>query len=209
MENTKVPITMYAEVTPNPSVMKFVANKGLLEEGMVEYKNIDEAKTSPLAAKLFHFPFVKQVFITQNYVSVTKYDIVSWEDVVVELREFIREFIVAGNKIVTSVQPAVEEQVQEANTATNSTLGHGHVQTEEGTIEDRIVAILDEYVKPAVAQDGGNIAFRGFDAGKVTVALQGACSGCPSSTMTLKSGIENILKQMLPGEITEVVAAEE
>ena len=207
MENTKVPITMYAEVTPNPSVMKFVANKPLLLEGMVEYKNIDEAKPSPLASKLFHFPFVKQVFITKNYVSITKFDIVSWEDVVVELREFVREFIAAGNEIVTEI--TAPSATEEATPATTSTTQQGHSKTEEGTIEDRIVAILDEYVKPAVEQDGGNIAFRDFDNGKVTVALQGACSGCPSSTMTLKSGIENILKQMLPGEIKEVVAAEE
>ncbi len=197
---------MYAEVTPNPSVMKFVANKMLLEDGMIEFKNIDEAKPSPLAAKLFHFPFVKQVFITKNYVSITKFDIVSWEDVVVELREFIREFLASGNAILN--QSAVLNDGKNPDTI-QTNKGNGHSPTEEGTIEDRIVAILEEYVKPAVEQDGGNIAFRSFDAGTVTVALQGACSGCPSSTMTLKSGIENILKQMLPGEIEEVIAAEE
>ncbi|MFT5970694.1 MAG: Fe-S cluster biogenesis protein NfuA [Flavobacteriales bacterium] len=207
MENTKVPITMYAEVTPNPAVMKFVANKLLLEEGMVEYKNIDEAKGSPLASKLFHFPFVKQVFITSNYVSITKFDIVSWEDVVVELREFVREFLAAGNAIVTKMTEPSEDSTDDI--AAPIINKQGHTTAKEGTIEERIVAILDEYVKPAVEQDGGNIAFRAFEAGKVTVALQGACSGCPSSTMTLKSGIENILKQMLPGEIEEVVASEE
>ena len=208
MENQKVPVTIYAEVTPNPAVMKFVANKMLLEEGTVEYKNIDEAKPCPLAAKLFHFPFVKQVFISGNYISITRFDIVAWEDVVVELREYIREFIAAGNPLFIS-NPEVTESNTAQQVAQAQTQAQGHSETSSGSIEERIVGILDEYVKPAVEQDGGNIAFRNFEAGKVTVALQGACSGCPSSTMTLKSGIENILKQMLPGEITEVVAAEE
>ena len=194
----KEAIEVYAEVTPNPSVMKFGTNKALTQTD-VEYKNIDEAsKSSPLAQAIFTFPFVKEVFISDNYISVTKYDMVEWKEVFTEVRTFIREYLVEGKTIIKEVpkQEAITET--EAETPTVALEG----------ISAQIVDILDEYIKPAVAGDGGNIAFRSYDEEHkvVRVVLQGACSGCPSSTATLKNGIENLLKEMLPNQINEVIA---
>ncbi len=199
MTEEKIPYTIYAEMTPNPTVLKFVANAPLLEgDQIVEFKNIEEAKPSPLASRLFHFPFVKEVFITENYISVTKFDIVDWEDVTLEVREFIRDFLQSGEPVLNAPVNA------KTSSETASELAQP-VEPLEG-IDKKIVEILDEYVKPAVAADGGNIKFKKYDAGIVHVILQGACSGCPSSTITLKNGIESMLKQMLPGQINEVVA---
>jgi Fe-S cluster biogenesis protein NfuA len=195
----KEAIEVYAEVTPNPSVMKFGSNKSLTQTD-VEYKNIDEAsKSSPLAQAIFNFPFVKEVFISDNYISVTKYDMVEWNDVFTEVRTFIREYLVSGKTII-------KELPTEENTTLENTIEAPKVQLEG--ISAQIVDILDEYIKPAVASDGGNIAFRSYDEEHkiVSVILQGACSGCPSSTATLKNGIENLLKEMLPDKINEVVA---
>ena len=195
LRNDKVPVSVYAESTPNPAVMKFVANKPLVSES-IEFKNIDEAKISPLAQELFHFAFVKEVFISSNYVSITKFEVNTWEEVVMEIREFIRGFIESGNFILKE-NPAIQ-----TSTANNS-------ETENlGPLEAQIVSILDEYIKPAVASDGGNIQFDSYDASNksVQVILQGACSGCPSSTFTLKNGIENMLKEMMPGKVENVVA---
>ncbi|WP_298879156.1 NifU family protein [uncultured Polaribacter sp.] len=195
----KEAIEIYAEVTPNPSVMKFGSNKSLTQTD-VEYKNIDEAnKSSPLAQAIFNFPFVKEVFISDNYISVTKYDMVEWNDVFAEVRTFIREYLVAG-KIIIKELPN-----KEGNISANKT---EEPQVKLEGIPGQIVDILDEYIKPAVAGDGGNIAFRSYDADNkiVSVVLQGACSGCPSSTATLKNGIESLLKEMLPNQINEVVA---
>ena len=195
LRNDKVPVSVYAESTPNPAVMKFVANKPLVSES-IEFKNIDEAKISPLAKELFHFAFVKEVFISSNYVSITKFEVNIWEEVVMEIREFIRGFIESGNPILKE-NPAIQ-----TSTANNS-------ETENlGPLEAQIVSILDEYIKPAVASDGGNIQFDSYDASNksVQVILQGACSGCPSSTFTLKNGIENMLKEMMPGKVENVVA---
>lgn len=192
----KVPVEVYAEVTPNPSVLKFVANKKLVVSDL-EYKNIEEAKDSPLATDLFNFPFVKEVFISENYVSITKFDIVEWEDITVEIRSFIKEFIADGKTIVIATE---ETTKSEESTIENS------ADLDEVSLQ--IISILDEYIKPAVAADGGNILFQSYDTDTkiVNVLLQGACSGCPSSTITLKNGIENMLKQMIPGKIEEVVA---
>ena len=196
---TKEAIEVYAEVTPNPSVMKFGTNKSLTKTD-VEYKNIDEAsKSSPLALAIFDFSFVKEVFISDNYVSVTKYDMVEWNDVFTEVRTFIREYLVAGKTIIREL-PSEQKITLENNIEESKPKLEG--------ISAEIVAILDEYIKPAVASDGGNIAFRSYDDEHkiVRVILQGACSGCPSSTATLKNGIENLLKEMLPNQINEVIA---
>jgi len=194
VNNDKIPVSIYAESTPNPSVMKFVANKKLVSES-IEFKNIDEAKNSPFAQKLFHFAYVKEVFMSENYVSITKFDINSWEEVVMEIREFIRAFIEKGNTIIERY-PSANNNKEFASHSKNDPLEH------------QIVSILDEYIKPAVASDGGNIQFDSYDPIKksVQVILQGACSGCPSSTLTLKNGIENMLKEMIPGKIENVVA---
>lgn len=185
----KNPITVYAESTPNPSVTKFVANK-ILTKVAVECKNIDETKASPLAKDLFSFPFVKEVFIDENYISITKYDIADWNEITFELRNFLKQYLEQTDQIVD--EKAIE---QTANFA----------QQQEAFFENldvtsqQIMNILEEYVKPAVQSDGGNITFNSYDesTNTVQVTLQGACSGCPSSTFTLKNGIENMLRQML------------
>lgn len=210
MENTKkAPISIYAEMTPNPSVLKFVANKRLIEQDHVEFKNIEEAQPSPLAIKLFHYPFVKEVFISGNYVAITKFDIVEWEEVTLEMREMIRDFLTEGNSILNASYtstPSPEDNAAPAEALKQ--ISHPEEKAEEDyeEIEKKIVSLLDEYVKPAVEQDGGNIKFLNYEDGIVKVLLQGACSGCPSSTMTLKSGIQNLLAQMLPGQIQSVEA---
>ena len=194
LEAKQVPVTVYAEQTPNPAVMKFVANKMLVEE-LQEYKSIDDTENAPLAQALFHFAFVKEVFIDSNYISITKYDVAEWESITMEIREFIRTHLAEGKKVVltpTSTKTTIQEAPSIERTPT----------------EQQIISILDEYIKPAVASDGGNIAFSQYDAASkvVEVVLQGACSGCPSSTFTLKNGIENMLKEMMPGEINSVSA---
>jgi len=203
MSEKKVAVTVYAEATPNPKVMKFVANKAIIMGDSVEFVNIDDAKNSPLAIKLFHFPFVKEVFLAKNFVSITKFDLMEWEDVVMEIREFIRKFISEGGIVLDESQESAENNEE----SSSETIQIEEVAPEElGEVEQRIVDILDEYVKPAVESDGGNIRFISYQDGKVSVLLQGACSGCPSSTLTLKQGIESILKKMLPTLIKEVVA---
>lgn len=176
------PFTIYAESTPNPSVMKFVANKRLVN-AIHEFHSIDEAVYSPLATALFHFPYVKEVFLDNNYVSVMKYEVANWDEIHSELREFIREYLAQGKEVLSPKTPvSTENQTQNLD-----------------EVSQKIIAILDEYVRPAVAGDGGNIRFEGYNPENqvVKVMLQGACSGCPSSKITLKNGIEAILKDML------------
>ena len=193
----KQPITVYAEVTPNPAVMKFVSNKKIVPS-TYEFKNIDEAKESPLAMELFHLPFVKEVFMDENYVSVTKYDVADWEEINMQLREFIRDYLADGKDVVTA------EAIQKSK----ETVEQKKVGTDYDDTSLQIIDILEEYVKPAVAGDGGNILFQSYEeeSGTVSVILQGACSGCPSSTFTLKNGIETMLKNMMGEKIKEVVA---
>ncbi|RNC91837.1 MAG: NifU family protein [Allomuricauda sp.] len=193
----KIPVTVYAEVTPNPAVMKFVVNKRIVP-AIYEFKNIDEAQHSELAKKLFHFPFVKEVFFDENYISLTKYEVAEWSEIAQELREFIRTFLMEGGEAVSenAAQKGAENESQAL------------APTELDETSQQIVSILDEYVKPAVASDGGNILFKSYEeeSKTVSVILQGACSGCPSSTFTLKNGIETMLKNMLGDKVNEVVA---
>lgn len=193
----KEPITVYAEVTPNPAVMKFVSNKRIVPS-TYEFKNIDEAKDSPLAKELFHLPFVKEVFMDENYVSVTKYEVADWEEINMQLREFIRDYLAGGKEVVTA------EAIQKGK----ETIEQKKSGTDYDDTSLQIIDILEEYVKPAVAGDGGNILFQSYEeqSGTVSVILQGACSGCPSSTFTLKNGIETMLKNMMGDKIKEVVA---
>ena len=194
----KVPATVYAESTPNPTTMKFVANKRLVAS-IYEFTSIDEAKNSPLATQLFHLPFVKGVFMDENYISITKYNVAEWEDITMELREFIRNYLENGKEIIVESAPEVLKKTTEQLDKTYEGLDD---------ISKEIISILEEYVKPAVARDGGNIQFESYnpDNKTVKVILQGACSGCPSSTYTLKSGIENILKEMMKGKVELVEA---
>ncbi|MEP0131538.1 MAG: NifU family protein [Eudoraea sp.] len=197
-DNKKVAVTIYAEITPNPAVMKFVANRKIVPV-MFEFKNLDEAKGSDLAKKLFHLPYVKEVFMDENYVSITKYEVANWDEITMELRELIRNFIADGNEVVSSDEVAVKSMVTSKAQTENETLD---ITSQE------IINILEEYVKPAVASDGGNILFQSYEkeSKTVNVILQGACSGCPSSTYTLKNGIETMLKNMLGDKVSEVVA---
>ncbi|MEE1962230.1 NifU family protein [Allomuricauda taeanensis] len=193
----KQPVSVYAEVTPNPAVMKFVCNKRIVP-AVFEFKSIDEAKESPLAKALFHFPFVKEVFFDENYVSVTKYEVADWEEINMQLREFIRDFLGDGKEVVSA----------EAIQKTKETVTENNTQSQYDDTSKQIIDILEEYVKPAVASDGGNIMFQSYEeaSGTVSVILQGACSGCPSSTFTLKNGIETMLKNMMGDKVREVVA---
>tara|TARA_B100001559_G_scaffold237428_1_gene200394 strand:+ start:415 stop:1290 length:876 start_codon:yes stop_codon:yes gene_type:complete len=194
INNNKTPVSIYAESTPNPSVMKFVANKPIVSSTF-EFKNINQAKDSPLAQKLFHFPYVKEIFMDYNYISITKYEISKWDEVTLELREFIKNYI-EEEKIIINKNTSNLELTPSVN------------PKKLNSIESQIVNVLDQYVKPAVASDGGNIAFEKYDSKNkiLKVVLQGACSGCPSSTFTLKNGIENILKEMIPGIVDKVEA---
>lgn len=199
-----VPVTVYAESTPNPGVMKFVANKKLVLK-TAEFKNIDEAKDAPLAQQLFHFPFVKAVFIDSNYVSIHKYDVAQWEEITLELREFITNYLQDGKEVLKA-EASVPQQTEASTHPANP-----EVSQEIKDLDDtskQVIAILDEYIKPAVASDGGNILFDSYNSENKTVKviLQGACSGCPSSTMTLKSGIETMLRDMLRGKVDYVEA---
>lgn len=194
----KAPITIYAESTPNPSAMKFVANRKLVV-GTYEFTSIKEAGTSPLAEELFRFPFVKNVFFDENFVSITKDEATDWNNIVMELREFIRDYIEGGKTVV----------YEDASSVSKKKTQHlDQILEDLDDTSKAIINILEEYVRPAVAGDGGYIQFKSYDVQSKTVSviLQGACSGCPSSTYTLKSGIENMLKQMLPGKVNEVYA---
>ncbi len=194
----KVAVTVYAEVTPNPAVMKFVASRKIVPTAL-EFKNIDDAKDAALPKALFHFPFVKEVFMDENYVSVTKYDMAEWEEVTLEIREFIRDFIAEGKEVASTQSIVQKTKAAPTNNGQPATLDDTSKQ---------IIDILEEYVKPAVASDGGNILFQSYEAEskRVNVILQGACSGCPSSTYTLKNGIETMLKNMMGDKVNEVVA---
>ena len=194
----KQPITVYGETTPNPAALKFVVSK-MLTKNAIEFKNIDQTAPSPLAKELFKFPYVKEVFIDENYISVTKYEINEWQEITLELRSFIKQYIENGGTVLD--ESLVEASAKQEN-STHQDFDNLDVTSQQ------IINILEEYVKPAVAADGGNIVFDSYDENDKTVKviLQGACSGCPSSTFTLKSGIENMLKSMLNDENIKVEA---
>ncbi len=183
-------ITIYTEANPNPNSLKFVVNFLLLPDGVSrDYPDKESAAEAPLAAELFDFTYVKRVFYMSNFVTVTKDEATEWHEVKGTIQHHIKSFLEAGKQILTEKE--VEEDHKVLDTDTD--------------IEARIKGILDEYIRPAVEMDGGAISFSSFTDGKVKVLLQGSCSGCPSSTVTLKAGIENLLKRMIP-EVTEVEA---
>lgn len=204
MNPSEFPYIIYAEETPNPATMKFVANKLLLVSGATaEYKTAAETKDAPIAQSLFKFPFVKQVFISSNYITITKHDSVLWEDILLELRTFITDYLNKGNAVVTKLP---EQQVPSDSSFTktvNINTQHNVPKTE---VENKIIEVLEQYIRPAVEQDGGLITFKELKDGVLTVQMRGACSGCPSSTVTLKAGIEALLKRLLPDDVKEVVS---
>ena len=194
----KIAVTVYAESTPNPSVLKFVANKKLVDV-IFEFNSIEESKISPFASALFKFPFVKSVFIDKNYVSITKYNVVEWDVITLELRAFIKNYIEEKKEIVKA-------NAAEKLEKTTTQLDIAYEKLDETSKE--IINILEQNIRPAVASDGGNIEFESYnsDTKLVRVILQGACAGCPSSTITLKNGIENMLKEILGDKISKVEA---
>lgn len=193
-EVKKASVNLYIESNPNPNTLKFVANFMLIPEGLnFDYPTLEAATNSELAQQLFTFPFVQGVFVMSNFVTVTKDEATDWEEVKFGIKEHIKNYIDAGHPVVDlskAYEQAKEEEVAKGPTS---------------DIDESIKSVLDEYIKPAVEQDGGAIHFHSFEEGTVKVVLQGACSGCPSSTLTLKAGIENLLKRMIP-EVKEVEA---
>tara|TARA_B100000959_G_scaffold133842_1_gene140265 strand:+ start:1405 stop:1983 length:579 start_codon:yes stop_codon:yes gene_type:complete len=188
---------IYAESTPNPAVMKFVSNRILIAENM-EILTVEDAKKIPLAASIFNFPFVKGLFISGNFIAITKNADVKWDDIAMQLRIFIADFLNKEGVAVKELKTIKEvEKKTEQETLNFSEM------------EQKIADILDEYIRPAVESDGGFISLRSFENGVVSVVLKGACSGCPSSSLTLKQGLEGLLKQRFPEQIKDVVAYEE
>ena len=191
MSGTNKYVNIYTEANPNPNSMKFVANYMLVQEGATyDFPDVETAKESKLATELFQYEYVKRVFIMNNFVTVTKDEQVDWHDIALSLKKHIKDYLVADKPILNLETIGGNETIDE----------------NEPEINQKIRNILDEYVKPAVETDGGAISFHSYQDGVVKVLLQGACSGCPASTMTLKSGIENLLVRMLPNEVKEVVA---
>lgn len=186
-ENKKIPVSIYAETTPNPDSVKFVANKRLTSK-VVHYTNIDETASSELAKQLFQFPYIKEIFIDENFVSVTKYKTYEWIEISNDIRSFIKEFCENNEKVV--FEDLIQEKIYATETKKEINLD---------VTSQKIVEIIEEYIKPAVQQDGGNIVFESYnpDTYEVKVIMQGACNGCPSSQFTLKNGMENLLRDML------------
>jgi Fe-S cluster biogenesis protein NfuA len=190
-------ITVYTESTPNPEAIKFVADV-MLSEGALEFLSPSQAKDAPLVRDLLGFPFVQSVFVSKNYITVRKNDTLNWDEIITQLREFITDALNSETpfftKPIASIGAEVLEKVTDAHPSRNF-----------GEIEQKIISILEEYIQPAVESDGGAIALKSFADGVVTVSMKGSCSGCPSSTLTLKAGIEALLKRMVP-EVETVVA---
>jgi len=190
-------ISIYTEMTPNPETMKFVANKLLYPGKSIDLADIESAKVSPLATELFGFPFIKAVFIASNFVTLTKTNEAEWNDVIPSIRQFLKDYLEDSRPVIN------EEEVASMKKESSNA-----VSADDDDVVKRIKELLENYVKPAVEMDGGAIQFRSYDEGVVNLMLQGSCSGCPSSMITLKAGIEGMMKRMIP-EVKEVVAEAE
>lgn len=194
---TKSPVMLYTEQTPNPEALKYVTNR-MLYRGVADFKDKDlAAEWSPLANSLMELPYVKSVYFSNNFVTVTKELNYDWADIMLRLKEFIKDYVEQGGTIVKDGFAEHMDQLAAA-------AGGMQFSGEEGEIARKVKELIDTYVKPAVESDGGNIEFKSYENGRVYVIMQGSCSGCPSSSVTLKSGIEGMLKRMVP-EVTEVV----
>lgn len=189
-------ISIYTEMTPNPETMKFVANKLLYPGKIIDFPDVESAKPSPLAIELFGFPFIKSVFIASNFVTLTKTADTDWDDVIPAIRQFLKEYLEEGKPVINEEEVVVTKS--EGNT----------IDADDDDVVKRIKELLENYVKPAVEMDGGAIQFKSYNEGVVNLMLQGSCSGCPSSMITLKAGIESMMKRMIP-EVKEVVAEAE
>jgi Fe-S cluster biogenesis protein NfuA len=190
-------ISIYTEMTPNPETMKFVANKLLYPGKSVDFPDVESAKPSPLATELFGFPFVKAVFIASNFVTLTKTPETDWNDVIPSIRQFLKEYLEESKVVINEDEIATIKQ--ESSNA---------IAADDDDVVVRVKELLENYVKPAVEMDGGAIQFKSYKDGVVNLMLQGSCSGCPSSMITLKAGIEGMMKRMIP-EVKEVVAEAE
>ena len=190
-------ISIYTEMTPNPETMKFVANKLLYPGKSIDFPDVTAAKPSPLAIEVFGFPFIKSVFIASNFVTLTKTADTDWDDVIPAIRQFLKEYLEEGKTIINEEEVASMKQESSND-----------VLADDTDVVKRIKELLDNYVRPAVEMDGGAIQFKSYDEGVVNLMLQGSCSGCPSSMITLKAGIEGMMKRMIP-EVKEVVAEAE
>ncbi|HEY4335108.1 MAG TPA: NifU family protein [Puia sp.] len=189
-------ISIYTEMTPNPETMKFVANKLLYPGKIIDFPDVESAKPSPLAIELFGFPFIKSVFIASNFVTLTKTSDTDWDDVIPSIRQFLKEYLEELKPVIN--EDEVITRKSEGNT----------IEADDDDVVKRIKELLENYVKPAVEMDGGAIQFKSYNEGIVNLMLQGSCSGCPSSMITLKAGIESMMKRMIP-EVKEVVAEAE
>lgn len=191
-------ISIYTEMTPNPETMKFVANKLLYPGKSIDFQDESTANPSPLAKELFSFPFIKSVFIASNFITITKtIDTEDWQDIIPSVKQFLKEYLENGGVVVN------EDEVLKVKQEASNT-----VSADDDDVVKRIKELLENYVKPAVEMDGGAIQFRSYNDGVVNLMLQGSCSGCPSSMVTLKAGIEGMMKRMIP-EVKEVVAEAE
>ena len=190
-------ISIYTEMTPNPETMKFVANKLLYPGKSADFQEVESAKPSPLATELFGFPFIRAVFIASNFVTLTKTAETDWDDVIPAIRQFLKEYLEEGKGVINE-----DEIVVRKSDSSND------IQADDSDVVKRIKELLDNYVRPAVEMDGGAIQFKSYEDGKVNLMMQGSCSGCPSSMITLKAGIEGMMKRMIP-EVKEVVAEAE
>ncbi len=184
-------------MTPNPETMKFVANKLLFPGKSADFQDVESARPSPLATELFGFPFIRAVFVASNFVTLTKTPETDWNDVIPTIRQFLKEYLEEGKAVINEEELATVKQE-----STNE------VAADDDDVVVRIKELLENYVKPAVEMDGGAIQFKSYDNGVVNLMLQGSCSGCPSSMITLKAGIEGMMKRMIP-EVKEVVAEAE
>ncbi|MBC7865087.1 MAG: NifU family protein [Bacteroidia bacterium] len=204
MQNNDIPWEFYVEGTPNPETMKFVASKLIIENGgTANYLNITETKQAPLIQKLFEFPFTKAVFVSGNYLTITKHNFINWEDVFIEVKNFLTDYTRSGKPLINDL-PKKDVPVDNEFKETKTVYTEHAIPKNE--VEAKIIETLENYIRPAVEQDGGLITFKSFEDGVVTVQMRGACSGCPSSTMTLKAGIEALLKRLLPEQVKEVVS---
>ncbi|MEO6187927.1 MAG: NifU family protein [Ginsengibacter sp.] len=191
-------ISIYTEMTPNPETMKFVANKLLYPGKSIDFQDETAAAVSPLAMELFTFPFIKSIFIASNFVTLTKTpDTEDWQSIIPSIKQFLKEYMEDGKPVVN------EEEIAAMKSESSNV-----ISADDDDIVKRIKELLENYVKPAVEMDGGAIQFRSYEDGKVNLMLQGSCSGCPSSMITLKAGIEGMMKRMIP-EVREVVAEAE